>query len=579
MNEAQTTQEAMEIIGTHLQAHYKLMYTVTPEEKRARTILKEVASRKGIDKVYSWTFGNGVVEITDPNDNGQEMSPMDLLNFIDGHEGKAMFILNDLHFFLETKKGSCYEFVRRLKDFLNAKNKHYKPIMIVSSIKVIPPEIEKHITLLNIPLPDEEDIGALVDKVTESLRQRQEQFASDGVQFELPDKQERERLIKACKGLSQDEIENILAKSCVKHHKLDPSIVMQEKEQIIKKNGLLEYHHGETSMDEVGGMNILKEWLARRGAAFSNAARDFGLRQPKGTLLLGPPGTGKTFISKAIATQWGLPMIKMDVGKVFGGIVGQSEENMRRAISTVESIAPCVLMIDEIEKGLSGTGSSNFSDGGTTNRVFATFLSWMQERNSPVFIVATANDVQQLPPELLRKGRFDEIFFVDFPTFEERKEILRIHIEKGRQNHPGRDPENFDLDELAELSEDYTGAELEETVIEGLFEAFTDEEADDLTQAHLVNAIRNTQPLKNTMREKIERLLQWVDGRARFASSGAEDLYDVRKEEFTKSAPRGSEKRKKIADADPEDRIGNLDFGSGDGSLIDSLKDDDEKSA
>jgi SpoVK/Ycf46/Vps4 family AAA+-type ATPase len=261
----------------------------------------------------------------------------------------------------------------------------------------------------------------------------------------------------------------------------------------------------------VGGLDALKGWLGRRGAAFSEAARRFGLPEPKGLLLLGVQGCGKSLTAKAIAAQWRLPLLRLDMGRIFSGLIGSSEENLRRAIRVAESVAPVVLWVDEIEKGLSGTRSSGSSDGGVTARVFGALLTWLQEKTAPVFVVATANQIHDLPPELLRKGRFDETFFIDLPGAEERREILAIHVARR-----GRDPARFDLDRLAARADGFSGAELEQAVLSGLYEAFA--EGVDLSHAHLERAVAETLPLSTTMREEIDALRSWARTRTRPAS-------------------------------------------------------------
>jgi SpoVK/Ycf46/Vps4 family AAA+-type ATPase len=256
---------------------------------------------------------------------------------------------------------------------------------------------------------------------------------------------------------------------------------------------------------------MLKDWLNKRSVAFTDEARAFGLPAPKGILLLGVQGCGKSLCAKAVSSLWQMPLLRFDMGRMFGSFVGSSEENVRRAISVAESVAPAILWVDEIDKAFAGSQSSGGSDGGTAARVFGTFLTWLSEKSAPVFVVATANDISQLPPELLRKGRFDEIFFVDLPIVEERGEVFRIHLARR-----GRDPEQFDLPALAEGSKDFSGAEIEEAIISALYDAFYHQT--ELTTAHVLSALGETVPLARTMDEHISRLRGWADGRARNAS-------------------------------------------------------------
>jgi SpoVK/Ycf46/Vps4 family AAA+-type ATPase len=280
----------------------------------------------------------------------------------------------------------------------------------------------------------------------------------------------------------------------------------------VRKSGVLEYYDASETMQDVGGLDLLKDWLRKRRAAFSQEARAFGLPAPKGVLLLGVQGTGKSLSAKAIANLWNLPMLRLDVGRVFGSLVGASEANMRAAIRTAEAVAPCILWIDELEKGFAGVQGSGVSDSGTTARVFATFLTWMQDKRAPVFVVATANDVSQLPPELLRKGRFDEIFFIDLPTAAEREQIFAIHLRKR-----GRDPQHYDLKRLAAATEGFSGAEIEQVVVAGLFTAF--DAGRELTTDDMLEEVRHTVPLAVMMREEIEELRTWAQLRTRPASS------------------------------------------------------------
>jgi SpoVK/Ycf46/Vps4 family AAA+-type ATPase len=287
--------------------------------------------------------------------------------------------------------------------------------------------------------------------------------------------------------------------------------VFAEKQQIIRKSGLLEYYATSEGFASVGGLAVLKEWLSKRAMAFSNEARAFGLPAPKGILMLGVQGCGKSLCAKAVSTQWQLPLLRFDMGRMFGSLVGSSEENVRRAIAVAESVAPAILWVDEIDKAFAGSQGSGATDGGTTARVFGTFLTWLSEKSAPVFVVATANDISQLPPELLRKGRLDEIFFVDLPSREERLEVFRIHI-----NKRGRDATGFDLEALAQRSPDFSGAEIEEAINSGLYDAFYSQA--ELTTEHVLTALGQTVPLAKTMDEQINRLRSWAEGRARNAS-------------------------------------------------------------
>jgi SpoVK/Ycf46/Vps4 family AAA+-type ATPase len=356
-------------------------------------------------------------------------------------------------------------------------------------------------------LPSREDLLVFLDGLARDIAD------NPALAFDNAD-ETRQRLVEAAIGLTMNEVENAFAKILVQRGRLsivEVPDVYREKRQIIRKSGVLEYIDPEETIESVGGLANLKDWLRKRRRAFGQAARRFGLPLPKGALFLGVQGCGKSLCAKAVSRFWQLPLLRLDMGQLFGSLVGASEENARRAIQTAESIAPAILWIDEIDKGFAGLASSSFSDAGTTARVFGSLLTWLQEKKSPVFVIATANDVNVLPPELLRQGRFDEIFFVDLPNVEERREIFRIHIVKRR-----RDPARFELPRLAELADGYSGAEIEQAVISGLYEAF--DRQHDLDQPTLETAIAATRPLSVLMADQIAERRRWAQGRARMAS-------------------------------------------------------------
>ena len=326
----------------------------------------------------------------------------------------------------------------------------------------------------------------------------------------------RNRMVDAALGMTSMEADLAFCLAAVKDDLGEnaPNTVSSEKEQIIRKSGILDYFPKNENLKDVGGMDVLKDWLFKRQKAYEKKARDFGLQKPKGLLLLGVPGCGKSLTAKTIASFWNMPLLRLDIGKVFQGLVGSSEDNIRKAITTAEAVAPCVLWIDEIEKGLSGVQSSGVTDGGVTSRIFSTILTWMQEKTSPVFVVATANNINLLPPELLRKGRFDEIFFVDLPNEEERKKIFEIHLAKKNQNS-----HSFPMEMLSKKTEGFNGAEIEECIKEAMFAAYVENpEIPILKASHLVDAISKTVPLSTTMKEQIYALRQWASTRAKNAS-------------------------------------------------------------
>jgi ATP-dependent 26S proteasome regulatory subunit len=486
-----------------IRARYPVIYIVSWEEKRVEEALRSIAEKRG-KKVFVWTATKGLVA-SQTAQNPQNRTPMAALDTIESSEEPAVFILKDFHAFITTENVT-----RRLRDLTYALKATSKNLVILSPMLKLPPELEKDVTVVDYPLPTTEDLSLLLEKIIQNPVLRNNPKID--VRLAGP---EREHLLEAALGLTENEAENVFARSLVEKGKFDLDVILTEKEQIIRKSGMLEYYRMTEGMADVGGLDVLKGWMAKRTQAFGQRARDFGLPAPKGILLLGVQGCGKSLSCKAVASQWRLPLLRLDVGKVFGGIVGQSEENMRRAIRTAESIAPTILWLDELEKGFAGTQSSGISDGGTTARVFASFITWLQEKTASVFVVATANRIEDLPPELLRKGRFDEIFFVDLPGEAERREIFEIHIRKRK-----RKPESFDLNTLAAASIGFSGAEIEQAIISALYDAF--DGGRDISTEDLLNNLRASIPLSRTMKEQIDELRHWASTRARNASTLAE---------------------------------------------------------
>jgi ATP-dependent 26S proteasome regulatory subunit len=374
----------------------------------------------------------------------------------------------------------------------------------------MPPELERELTVVEFSLPDKEALRAVLHGVMESA----------GINSMEPEQQEK--VIDAASGLTTIEAENAFALSFVQTRNIVPAVIAREKAQAVKKNGLLEIIETKETLDSIGGLDVLKSWLLKRRHAFSERARDYRLPAPKGLLVIGIPGTGKSLCSKATASVFGVPLLKLDVGRLFASLVGQSESNLRSVIQTAEAIAPCVLWLDELDKCFAGTRSSGSTDGGTSARVFGSFISWLQEKTSSVFVVATANDVTQLPPELLRKGRFDELFFVDLPKDTEREAIWAIQIQRY-----GRDAKEFDIAALAKATEGLTGSEIEQVFIEALFCGFDQQkEPTDLTIAQVLTEFV---PLSKLMAEQISGLRSWAKGRAKQATTQGSSERKLRK--------------------------------------------------
>jgi SpoVK/Ycf46/Vps4 family AAA+-type ATPase len=374
----------------------------------------------------------------------------------------------------------------------------------MSPIQQVPIELEKEVVVLDFDLPD---LAALDRVLTQQLDlTRQNRLTASG----------REKLLKASLGLTKDEAEKVYRKAYVKRGKItedEVDIVLSEKKQLIRRNGILEFIEEDETIDSVGGLDELKGWLVQRSGAFTERARAYGLPQPKGMLILGVPGCGKSLIAKTTSRLWGLPLLRLDMGRVYdGSMVGRSEANLRGALKTAESISPAILFIDELDKAFAGTTGSADSDGGTSSRIFGSFLTWMQEKTSPIFVMATANRVEKLPGEFLRKGRFDEIFFVDLPTQSEREAVFKIHLSKRK-----RDLERFDLLQLSKVADGFSGAEIEQALIAAMYDAFAQDR--EFTQLDIIAAIKATLPLSRTMTEQVTALRDWARQRARPAAA------------------------------------------------------------
>lgn len=495
-------------IKNMLNAYYPVLYLTSFEYDRTKQkidgIINSLRSEKKEVRLFNWNCVEGLNLITVDGQHqyfGEEYDDAEMvLKYIynDKEMSKDIFVLEDFSNYIEEEKVKFY--VRSIAERAKHTNTH---AIILSAVYKLPVELEKYVTVLNIPLPDRLDMERTLVQV--------ERQCKINLTVEM-----RNRMVDAALGMTSMEADLAFCLAAVKDDLGEnaPYTVSSEKEQIIRKSGILDYFPKNENLKDVGGMEVLKEWLFKRQKAYEKGARDFGLQEPKGLLLLGVPGCGKSLTAKTIASFWNMPLLRLDIGKVFQGLVGSSEDNIRRAIATAEAVAPCVLWIDEIEKGLSGVQSSGTTDGGVTSRIFSTILTWMQEKTSPVFVVATANNINLLPPELLRKGRFDEIFFVDLPNEEERKKIFEIHLAKKNQ-----DSQSFPMEMLSKKTEGFNGAEIEECIKEAMFAAYVDNpEAPILKAIHLMDAIRKTVPLSITMKEQISALRLWAKTRAKNAS-------------------------------------------------------------
>jgi len=484
-------------ISNYLRAGNAGLYILSPEEQRVEADFKAIAEdlKYGL---FFWSVVDGLVNSANGSIT-QAQEPLEVLQAIDELPEKSIVLLRDFHLFLEEANPVL---LRKLKDALHLGKSKSKHLVIIGCRLCLPPELEREIVVVELALPPKQHIASALQGILESA----------ALPPMSPDA--HEAVLNAATGLTTIEAENAFALSVVETRTIVPEIVAREKAKALKKNGILEIIETHDSLISVGGLEVLKAWLIKRKDAFSRRALDYGLPAPKGLLILGVAGTGKSLTAKATANVFGVPLLKLDAGRLFGSLVGQSESNLRAVIQTAEAIAPCVLWIDEIEKGFSGSRSSGATDGGTSARVFGSFLSWMQEKKAPVFVTATANDVSQLPPEMLRKGRWDELFFVDLPNQTEREAIWSIQIEKY-----GRKANDFDLVQLARATEGLTGSEIECLFVESLFAGFEqDAEPNDLT---IVEALNEFVPLSKLMAEQMSALRSWAKGRARLATSMA----------------------------------------------------------
>lgn len=493
-----------------IRARYPIIYVRTSEEGRACNLISNIA-RAQKKNLIEWSSTEGLHMVENfhggkmPESGAEVCQPLAALEAILQDTGRTIYLMKDLHAWLDDRA-----VVRKIRDLYENTKRSYKTIVVVAPVKKIPADLEKEIYFLNMPLPDVDMLKRLLKEIVETLRN------DARVRIDLPETI-YDRMANAALGLTLEEAERVFFKAIVRDAKLasdDVQFVREEKRQIVQKSGLLEYYETSEDLGTVGGLDLLKAWLKRRSRAFEPKARAFGLPPPKGLLLLGVQGCGKSLAAKAVSGTWGFPLLRLDLSRIFGSLMGSSEENMRRALEMAESVAPAVLWVDEIEKTFSGIESSGLTDGGTTARVFGSFLTWLGDKTAPVFCVATANSIERLPPELLRKGRFDDIFFVDLPNVVERTEILRIHLSRR-----SRDPGAFDLERLAKQAEGFSGAEIEQAIISALFDAF--DLGREVRTAEILQAMQSSVPLSITMREELERLRHWAQDRARPASSNA----------------------------------------------------------
>jgi AAA+ superfamily predicted ATPase len=480
-----------------LRARYPLIYIPTLEEERLEAAIAHSAKHQGNRAVYTWDFVDGYQG--NLNDAGfGKRNPLQALEFLDKLPAgaPAIFVLRDFHRFLDDISIS-----RKLRNLARSLKSQPKNIVILSPQVTIPDELGEVLTILDFPLPNATEIRAEIERLLTTLGQ-----TLDGRLLD--------ELVRSCQGLSIERIRRVLARAIATHSELrseDIDLILEEKRQTIRQTQILDFYPTTANISDIGGLDNLKDWLLRRGGAFSEKARQYGLPHPRGLLLVGIQGTGKSLTAKAIAHHWHLPLLRLDVGRLFAGLVGESESRTRQMIQLAEALAPCVLWIDEIDKAFSGVDGRG--DAGTTSRVFGTFITWLAEKTSPVFVVATANNIQTLPPEMLRKGRFDEIFFVGLPSQAERRAIFEVHLARLRPSAL----KQYDLDRLAYETPDFSGAEIEQTIIEAMHIGFSQNR--DFMTDDILEAASQIVPLARTAQAQIHFLQEWAAaGKARMAS-------------------------------------------------------------
>lgn len=521
----------MQQLATAIKASMSGIFIQTQEEDRALAAVRHTARRelksKNVPSGYgclTWTVTNGIDYALDPSLKGAELEREEMLRektadpinaltlFLEDKLKVPPFtILVMLDFHLNLKSGNPM-LIRLMKEAIRHGRKTNRHIVIIGPEALKHPELEKELHVMDLPLPNKDDLMEIIDAM----------MSVSGLNNAEDQKEALEPIAIALSGLTASEALDALSVSLVKKKKFDAEVIKQIKTNTIKKNSVVEVVEDTVDIKRVGGLDAVKTWIKKRVNAFGPDATKYGVASPKGLLVIGISGTGKSLIGKAVSHVLRRPMLRLDGGKIFGSFVGESEKNMRAALAVAEAMSPCVLFIDELEKAIGGNEAK--CDGGVSGRVLGTLLQWMQDKTAEVFVVATANDVSKLPPEMLRRGRFDQIFFVDIPAYEERVQIWDIHIRK-----TGRKSDAFDIGLLAKKTEGFTGAEIESIVADGILDAFTD--GTEPTTETFINAIGNTVPLSSTMKEKIEKMRKWAESRAINASGRKyEPKHETKKE-------------------------------------------------
>ena len=471
-----------------------IIWIKTKEEDRLEKILNSTIQRLNIKRLVCWDYVNGINGVL--NDKGKfSNNPLGVLNWLkeQNPDISTMLLVKDFHKFYDDLSIN-----RTIKELSSSLKETSHNLIISSHLFPSSEEFDELMAILDLPLPDQKELKNLIKKIAINNNSNL-------------DEEDLNELTVASSGLTEIKVKQVTAKALTQRGKIskeDIKEILEEKKQVIARSEILEFFETNSSQEDIGGLKVLKVWLNQRYRAFSKEARNYGLPIPKGVLLVGAQGTGKSLTAKSISKSWSMPLLRLDVGRLFSSLVGSSEARTRETISRAESMSPCILWIDEIDKGFGGDARS---DGGTSQRVLASLLTWMAEKESSVFVIATANAIDKLPAELLRKGRFDEIFFLDLPNSEERLSILDLHLKKRRPYF------NFPLSTIIDRTEGFSGAELEQAVVEAMHISFSENR--ELLEKDLIKAVSELVPLSRTAKEQMDLLKEWSSsGRARSAS-------------------------------------------------------------
>ena len=493
-------------LRSYFRAGYPLICIQTAEEQRAEVEIANSVFATGVGRLrlYVWSASEGMYDVRTPaavNANIKDATAA-LNHLKTAREAKCVYIFKDLHPYY------IPPVVRLLRDIARDFKQIQSTLIVLTPVQKIPAELTRDMVVMDFDLPNQGQIGSIWNRLHTTYKDK---LAGKGL---IIGDDEHERIVSAAMGLTSNEAENAFSKAIVDGIGTGTKVsdlVLKEKALAVKKSGILEYFETTENLNSIGGLDVLKKWLQKRKRALTKKAREFGLPVPKGILLTGIPGSGKSLSAKAASSIMEVPLIRFDIARVFAGLVGQSEENMRNALQTIDAMGPCVLWIDEMEKAFAGAGGSGSNDGGVTRRIFGNFLTWMQEKTTPSFIVATTNSIAGIPPEMLRRGRFDENFFVGLPNDAERAAIFAIHLSKRK-----RAPEKYDIAGLVGRSRGFTGAELEYAVIDGMFTAFDKDR--ELATQDIVQGIESTNPVSKAFADQLKEMINWAENNAVNAS-------------------------------------------------------------